>query len=117
MDSRFLGLLADAAATLARLDERLSSAPACVTEGWLARTLMGACQSVGDPERSATAADRQTSPARAPCETSLHVQPQFRILADRNTVIIIAVGNAIAGIPPHRSERAQFEHSAPTSGA
>src|SRR3954463_7260580 len=41
MDSRFLGLLADAAATLARLDERLSSAPACVTEGWLARALIG----------------------------------------------------------------------------
>ena len=40
MDSRFLGLLADAA-TLARLDERLSSAPACVTEGWLARALIG----------------------------------------------------------------------------
>ena len=40
MDSRFLGLLADAAATLARLDERLSSAPAGVTEGWLARTLI-----------------------------------------------------------------------------
>jgi hypothetical protein len=28
----------------------------------------------------------------------------------------IAVGNAIAGIPPHRSERAPFGHSAPTSG-
>jgi len=41
MDSRFPGLLADAAATLARLDERLSSAPACVTEGWLARALIG----------------------------------------------------------------------------
>ena len=41
MDSRFLGLLADAAATLARLDARLSSAPACVTEGWLARALIG----------------------------------------------------------------------------
>src|SRR5689334_10458012 len=41
MDSRFLGLLADAAATLARLDERLSSAPACVTEGWLTCALIG----------------------------------------------------------------------------
>ena len=41
MDSRFLGLLADAAATLARLDARLSSAPACVSEGWLARALIG----------------------------------------------------------------------------
>src|SRR5690242_36219 len=46
------------------------------------------CQSVGDPERSATAADRQTSPARASCATGLRVQPQFRILADRNIVII-----------------------------
>src|SRR3954447_4669216 len=41
MDSRSLGLLADAAATLARLDERLSSASACLTEGWVARALIG----------------------------------------------------------------------------
>ena len=29
----------------------------------------------------------------------------------------IAVGMGIAGHPPHRSERAQFRHSAPTSSA
>ena len=29
----------------------------------------------------------------------------------------IAVGTVIADRPPHRSERAQFRHSAPTSGA
>jgi hypothetical protein len=29
----------------------------------------------------------------------------------------IAVGNTIAGVPPHRSERAPFGHSAPTLGA
>ena len=29
----------------------------------------------------------------------------------------IAVGTLIAERPPHRTERAQFEHSAPTSGA
>jgi hypothetical protein len=28
----------------------------------------------------------------------------------------IAVGNTIAGVPPHRSERALFGHSAPTLG-
>jgi hypothetical protein len=28
----------------------------------------------------------------------------------------IAVGTPIAGRPPHRSERAQFTHSAPTLG-
>jgi hypothetical protein len=27
-----------------------------------------------------------------------------------------AVGTAVAGRPPHRSERAPFGHSAPTSG-
>jgi hypothetical protein len=30
--------------------------------------------------------------------------------------IWIAVGTLIAECPPHRSERAQFGHSAPTSG-
>ena len=35
---------------------------------------------------------------------------------DHQGYLTIAVGNAIAGIPPHRSERAPFGHSAPTSG-
>ena len=30
---------------------------------------------------------------------------------------LIAVGTALAGGPPHRSERAELPHSAPTSGA
>ena len=35
----------------------------------------------------------------------------------RSTPTLIAVGILIAEHPPHRSERAQFRHSAPTLGA
>ena len=34
----------------------------------------------------------------------------------KKLVFVIAVGTSITGRPPHRSERAQFGHSAPTLG-
>jgi hypothetical protein len=30
--------------------------------------------------------------------------------------VLFAVGTPVSGRPPHRSERAEFPHSAPTSG-
>lgn len=40
------------------------------------------------------------------------------VVTDANTgkVEMIAVGTPITGRPPHRSEHAQFTHSAPTLG-
>ena len=38
-------------------------------------------------------------------------------LEGEQTSATIAVGTRIAGRPPHRSEHAQFTHSAPTLGA
>jgi len=41
--------------------------------------------------------------------------PPSQLLAE--TSRLIAVGTLITECPPHRSERARFGHSAPTSGA
>src|SRR5690349_12412961 len=48
----------------------------------------GACQSVGDPGQSATAADRPASPASTLPGTSMRVQLQIRILVGDGSVIV-----------------------------
>jgi len=42
---------------------------------------------------------------------------QARVLGHMSDQLFIAVGTAITGRPPHRSERARLGHSAPTLGA
>jgi hypothetical protein len=51
--------------------------------------------------------------ARHNCETTL----MTHVVAASSAFPKIAVGTLIAERPPHRTERAQFRHSAPTSGA
>ena len=88
-----------------------------ITLGLDARII--AAQLVSPYRKQGASGKNDANDAAAICEAASRPQMHFVPVKsiEQQSMLWIAVGTPIAGCPPHRSEHAQFTHSAPTLGA